>query len=129
MTQTNDWYSPENATFGDRVADARAQSGVSQEQLALRLGIKLNTLKAWEDDISEPRGNKLSTLAGCLNVSIMWLLNGEGDGISPPEQSEENASENVRGILTEIRTLHNDICAHAERLCKLEQKLRYQIGS
>ena len=53
---------------------------MSQSKLAKRLGVKLKTLKGWENDVSEPRANKLSMMAGMLNVSLLWLLSGEGDG-------------------------------------------------
>ena len=73
--QTEDgWYDPNATTFGDRVAGAREQAGMSQADLAKRLGVKLKTLKSWEDDLSEPRANKLSMMAGMLNVSLLWLL-------------------------------------------------------
>ena len=81
--QTKDgWYDPNATTFGDRVAGAREQAGMSQADLAKRLGVKLKTMKAWEDDLSEPRANKLSMMAGMLNVSLLWLLSGEGPGPS-----------------------------------------------
>ena len=80
----SDWYGPETATFGDRVAGAREAAGMTQSQLARLLGVKKSTLIGWEDDISEPRANKLQMMAGLLNVSIMWLLTGEGDGTANP---------------------------------------------
>ena len=81
MMDDMDWYGPEAATFGDRVAAAREQAGMTQAALAKRLGVRLATLKSWEDDHSEPRANRLSMLAGLLNVSMRWLISGEGEGI------------------------------------------------
>ena len=81
---TNDWFSEARATFGDRLAAAREAADLSQKQLARQIGVKTRTLAAWEDDLSEPRANRLQMLAGLLNVSLMWLLNGEGDGVAPP---------------------------------------------
>src|SRR5690554_4232762 len=72
------WYGLDMATFGDRVAAAREAAGMSRKQMARRLGVKLGTVRGWEDDLSEPRANKLSMMAGLLNVSIVWLLTGEG---------------------------------------------------
>ena len=80
---TNDWFDPETSTFGDRVAGAREIAKMTQEELAKRIGVKLVTLRNWENDMAEPRANKLSMLAGMLNVSIMWLLEGEGEGQGP----------------------------------------------
>ena len=79
------WFDPAASTFGDRLAGAREQSGMSQSDLAKRLGVKLATLKSWEDDFNEPRANKLQMLAGILNVSLSWILTGEGEGIDAPD--------------------------------------------
>ena len=65
------WYGPEAATFGDRVAAAREAAGMTQAQLARRLGVKKTTLTGWEQDLSEPRANKLTMMAGLLNVSMV----------------------------------------------------------
>ena len=42
-----DWYGPDAATFGDRVAGARQVAGLTQEELAERLGVRLDTITAW----------------------------------------------------------------------------------
>ena len=70
----SDWYGPDMATFGDRLAAAREHAAMSQSDMAKRLGVKVSTLRKWEQDLSEPRANRLSMMAGLLNVSIMWLL-------------------------------------------------------
>ena len=57
------WFSDETATFGDRLAGAREAQGLSQEDLARRLGVRLKTIQAWEDDLSEPRANRLQMMA------------------------------------------------------------------
>ena len=67
MTDENgDWFAEDVATFGDRISGAREAAGMSQTDLAKRLGIAKTTLAAWEDDRSEPRANRLAMLAGML---------------------------------------------------------------
>lgn len=124
MTETeNDWYGPDAATFGDRVAGAREAAGMTQAQLARRLGVKKATVRGWEEDLSEPRANKLSMMAGLLNVSIMWLLTGEGDGMTgPAEPSSEQ--EGLAEILSELRAIRAEMRANAERAARAEKKLR-----
>ncbi|MCR9112449.1 MAG: helix-turn-helix transcriptional regulator [Rhodobacteraceae bacterium] len=117
------WFDPEATTFGDRVAGARELAGMSQKDLARRLGVKLKTLKAWEDDLSEPRANKLSMMAGLLNVSLLWLLSGEGEGPDGPEEQGE-LSRDVAEMLTEIRDLRAQLALSADRLGRLEKSLR-----
>ncbi len=121
--QETDWFGPETATFGDRVAGAREHAGMTQSQLARRLGIKKATMVAWEDDLSEPRANKLSMMAGLLNVSIMWLLTGEGDGMPTPTD-ETGPTPDFSEILAELRAIRADMRANAERTARLEKKLR-----
>ena len=123
MADTLDWYSPKTATFGDRVAAAREAAGMSQKQLAKRLGVRLTTLRSWEDDLSEPRANRLSIMAGLLNVSMMWLINGEGEGLAGPLDAPV-MTEETRNILTELRDLRADMLARAEQVARLEKRLR-----
>ncbi|WP_299150457.1 helix-turn-helix domain-containing protein [uncultured Tateyamaria sp.] len=123
MDDTQDWYSAEAATFGDRVSGAREQAGMTQKQLAKRLGVRVATLRAWEDDLSEPRANRLSIMAGLLNVSMMWLINGEGEGLDGPAEAEPLSNE-LRDILTELRDLRADLLARAEQVGRLEKRLR-----
>ncbi|MEM0948671.1 MAG: helix-turn-helix transcriptional regulator [Pseudomonadota bacterium] len=114
------WYSDNAATFGDRVAAAREALAMSEEELARRLGVKLKTIQAWEQDTSEPRANKLQMLAGVLNVSFRWLLTGEGDGIDAPA---EPLSDDFAGLLMEVRQVRIEMVRNAERLGKLEKRL------
>ena len=120
---TSDWYSQEAATFGDRVAAAREQSGLTQKELARRLGVRTSTIRNWEDDLSEPRANRLSIMAGILNVSMMWLINGQGEGMDSPPDTGEVTSD-MRAILNELREMRADMVARAEQMARLEKRLR-----
>lgn len=120
MTDEVDWYSSEMATFGDRIAGAREVLGLSQRDLAHRLGIRTETLRGWEEDRIEPRANRLQMLAGVLNVSIRWLLTGEGEGVAPPDVGNTAA---YRRIVTEVRDLRADMVRASDRLSRLEQRL------
>jgi transcriptional regulator with XRE-family HTH domain len=119
----DNWYSEDAATFGDRVAAAREAAGMTQAQLARRMGIKLGTLQSWEQDLNEPRANKLQMMAGLLNVSLMWLLNGEGDGLDGPPEEEDIAPE-VSALLGELRELRIQIKSSGDKLARLEKRLR-----
>lgn len=125
MTETTnetDWYGPDMATFGDRLTGAREAAGMTQEQLARRVGVKLATLKGWEEDAAEPRANKLSMLSGLLNVSMVWLMTGEGEGLGAPD--EEPLPVEVAEILGEIRAMRTKMTQQAEKLGRLEKALR-----
>jgi Predicted transcription factor, homolog of eukaryotic MBF1 len=116
------WFSEESATFGDRLAAAREAAGMSQRDLAKRVGVKVATLAKWEEDQAEPRANKLSMLSGMLGVSLRWLLTGVGEGIEAPATAE--VPEDVSAILAEMRVLRTQADRMSERLGVLEKRLR-----
>ena len=124
---TDDWYSAENATFGDRIEAARHAAGMTQGQVAKRLGVKLSTLKSWEQDVSEPRANKLQMLAGLLNVSLTWLLSGVGEGVAAPDEEDTSPDPGVLAALGEMRELRTQLTGIAERLALLEKRLRTSL--
>lgn len=117
------WYSAEAATFGDRMAGAREAMGLSQGDLARRLGVKAKTVSAWEEDIAEPRANRLQMMAGVLNVSIMWLLTGEGDGLDGPLTGSEMPAD-LRQALADMGALRAEMKLLSEKMARLEKRLR-----
>ena len=74
----DNYFANESSTFGDRIIAARESVGLNQSDFARKLGVQLKTVKKWEEDLSEPRANKLQMIAGLLNVSITWLIMGQG---------------------------------------------------
>lgn len=119
-----DWYGNEASTFGDRVVAAREARNLTAKDLAHRLGVALKTIEKWENDISEPRANKLQMLSGILNVSMRWLLTGEGGDI----ETDPADSAEIGAILADIRVLRTELLNAGERLGVLEKRLR-QISS
>lgn len=122
-----DWYGPDAATFGDRVAGAREQAGMTQPELARRLGVKIATLRAWEEDRSEPRANKLSMLSGLLNVSLPWLLSGQGMGLDGPAEAEGELTKDINDVLLAMREIKTDLQENADKLARLEKRLRVML--
>ena len=115
------WFNEEHATFGDRLEKARQAIGQSQEDLAQKLGVKLTTFRNWEDDRSEPRGNRMQMLAGMLNVSLVWLMTGE---VASEEDIDGN--EHRPAILIaarEMRAIKNDLLKLHDRLARAETRL------
>lgn len=124
MDDQDDWYSNETATFGDRVAAGREAIGLTQSDLARRLGVKLKTVRAWEEDLTEPRANKLQMLSGVLGVSLMWLLNGEGEGLEPPDEQLAPLNMDAKSVLLELRQISGELDRSADRILRLEKQLK-----
>ena len=121
------WFSAETATFGDRLAAAREAAGLSQSNLARRLGVRTKTIVHWEHDAAEPRANRLQMLAGLLGVSLMWLLTGEGEGIEGPGVASVRTPE-LMGLLGELRQLQGEMSGMAARMGQVEKRLRERLA-
>jgi transcriptional regulator with XRE-family HTH domain len=99
---------------------------MTQAILARRLGVQVSTLRNWENDMSEPRANRLSILAGLLNVSMMWLINGEGEGLDGTETAGVLPVA-AADLLAEMRTLRMELSQGAKQMARLEKRLRAML--
>ncbi|WP_372884965.1 helix-turn-helix domain-containing protein [Shimia sp.] len=122
------WYGEDVATFGDRLAAARQYAGLEQTEFARRLGVKNATARGWEDDLNEPRANKLQMMAGLLNVSVGWLLTGEGEGITAAPGEEPGQASDLAVLLVEIRDIKSKMKSNLDQLARLEKKLRLAVN-
>lgn len=126
---SDNWYTDEHATLGDRLAAAREAAGLNQSALAQRLGVRVKTLRDWENDVSEPRANRLQMVAALLGVSLRWLLTGVGQDVTPPDGNVASADPKLRDALSELRTVRADMLRMAEQVGRLEKSLRVQIAA
>ena len=69
-------------TLGGRISLARDATSLTIEQISAVVGVTVETWSNWENDRAEPRANRLDMLARVLQVSIAWLMNGQGKGPS-----------------------------------------------
>ena len=61
-------------TLGEKIKEARKQSGLSQEQLAEKMSVSRSAIAKWETDKGLPDIDNLKALASFLNVSVDYLL-------------------------------------------------------
>lgn len=73
-------------TLGQRIAEARAQAGLNQSQLADRLGLSPQSIQQWEYGKTSPRIKRIEEIAKLLNVTPEWLqfgmIQGEKAGVT-----------------------------------------------
>ena len=105
-------------TLGGRIVYAREAQDLTTSQLARRLGIKTETLQGWETDRSEPRSNRLLTLAGMLSVSPTWLLTGVGE--APVDTLTETEMMHIRESVVRMR---EQVMTLVDELEQLQQRL------
>ena len=121
-TSGNDYFDDKVATFGDRIEAARLAEGLSADMLANRLGVSKKTLSNWENDEVSPRANRVQMMAGVLNVSLVWLMSGQGNGSDNVEQTYDRP-EAVNEVLSEIKTLKQTLEHALARIGELEARL------
>ncbi len=112
----------EETLLGERIARARQAKGLTQKQLAQRLGIKRTTLHNWETERSAPRANRVNQLAGVLDVPLLWLIAGSESppSVQAPELNETTAIEakvrRAETLVNELSSLLVDIRAQTRRV-------------
>src|SRR5262245_54381559 len=65
--------------FAQRLETARANSGLTQSELAAQAGVARQSISNWENGKYPNLGPQLRAVAQVLGVSLAWLLRGEGD--------------------------------------------------
>jgi HTH-type transcriptional regulator, cell division transcriptional repressor len=119
-------FSEENDdTLGGRLSSALDAAGISAESLANQLGVREETVVAWESDRSEPRPSRLVDIAGILGVSPMWLMTGAGEG--PGELNDERVLEAVRIELGRLQSAYQEIGRLIDTTSQQIEKLDHQI--
>lgn len=57
-----------------RLKELRLKAGITQNELAQKIGVTGQTLLNWENGIYEPKISQLITLANIFNVSVDYLI-------------------------------------------------------
>lgn len=79
------------ATTGERIRDARKALGMTQTELADKVGVKYSAIHKYETGlIVNLKRETISALAQALNVSPAWLMcmDDEDDGKKPAAQTD-----------------------------------------
>ena len=74
----------EQGTLGKRIAYHRKRLGMTQEQLAQRVGVSAQAVSKWENNLSCPDITILPELASIFGISVDELVR-EGERPQPPE--------------------------------------------
>ena len=77
-------------TLREKLIVLRDRAGLSQMELADRLGVSRQAVSRWESGDTTPSVDKLKSLAKIYGVSLDWLLGDTADG-EPPEAAKPEA--------------------------------------
>lgn len=105
-------------TLADRVKIRREELGLSQEQLALRMGYSSRT-SINKIENGRPCSQKIiARLADALNVSIPYLMGWEDSEKEKPTAQDDGLSEKQNALIDFAKSLSEDQAAVALRLLK-----------
>lgn len=80
--------------FCEKLTELRRKTGLSQEQLADRLGVTRQSVSKWESGAAMPELGKLIALSELFGVSIDYLVK-DGDALDPAAEQESSRSARV----------------------------------
>jgi len=79
--------------YGQHLAELREASGLTQQQLADKLGVPQSNITFWERSEKPPRGEVLSKFAHAVGVSVDVLL-----GVTPPKPKRQVAKGRLQQV-------------------------------
>lgn len=89
-------------TYGERLLWAMNQAGLSQSELARRIGVKPQSIQHLVDPKKNAQGSsKTAALANELNVSSHWLETGEGTAELVLHQHQKDLMAQLNTVLRE----------------------------
>ena len=76
-------------TLREKLIVSRNKAGLSQMELADRLGVSRQAVSRWESGDTTPTMDKLKSLAKLYGVSLDWLCSDAADRDPPPKQQNQ----------------------------------------
>lgn len=90
----------EKQTFGSMIAELRKKQGMTQAELAEKLGITDKAVSKWERDLSFPDINTIPKLAEIYNVTVDELM--QVKTATKEDTTKKNISEMVTLVLKSV---------------------------
>lgn len=90
-------------TFHERICTARRNAGITQEDMAERIGVSRTTIAKWESGKAEPNLLHLVCIAQILQVSTDTLLGVHIVPTSPVEGLSQDAVSALEIFLREVK--------------------------
>ena len=102
-------------TLGTMIAELRKQHGMTQLELAEKMGVTDKAVSKWERDLSWPDINSLPTLAEILGVSVEELMQIKKEAEAPISKVSQimdiapKAVAMAMGIAVTVLTILNEL--------------------
>ena len=63
-----------NSRIGEKIKDLRNKNGLTQQELAEKLGVSTNTIHLWETKVCKPSMGSLLLLSDLLEISLLDII-------------------------------------------------------
>ena len=73
-------------SFGEKIKDARKAKGMTQRQLADKIGAKHNSVSDWENNKNKPDPDTIELICGVLDITPNYLLRADDVGYNATEK-------------------------------------------
>lgn len=87
--------------LSEKIYQLRRNSGLSQEQLAEKIGVSRQAVSKWESGVSTPEFEKLVALSECFHITLDELVKDEasaqGGNEVPKELEKPDAPKTIEG--------------------------------
>ena len=90
--------------FGDKLVELRKKNGLSQEELAEKLGVSRQSVSKWESNNTYPETDKIIQIANLFDCSMDDLINDKVVDIDSTLRKNKNNLNNVWDSLLEFIT-------------------------
>lgn len=91
--------------FSERLKDLRKQAGLTQVDVAERLGISQPAYASWERGVKKPTQENLVKIAQILNVSVDYLVGNSEETTDELDNIELLFRMNSKGLTSEEKAV------------------------
>ena len=91
--------------FSERLKDLRKQAGLTQVDVAEKLGISQPAYASWERGVKKPTQEKLVKIAQILNVSVDYLVGNSEEKADELDNIELLFRMNSKGLTDEEKEI------------------------
>jgi HTH-type transcriptional regulator, cell division transcriptional repressor len=106
-------------TLANRITTAREDANLSIADVSSLVAVKPETYIRWESGATQPRANKLVTLAGVLKVVPVWLLDGDENFLQDLSREEKIVLLSER--IEQMKSIQNRMITMLDELtCDLD---------
>lgn len=108
--------------IADRIQNLRKSKGISQEELADKMGVSRQAVSKWESQQSTPDIGKIIIMSDYFGVTTDYLLKG---GDPKPEENEKKVDAKIFSV---VGTVLNVIGLILAVTIWYEKQMSYSVG-